>query len=253
MIKMPFVKHDNIAIEILELIDILNSKKVLLEKQLQTGYFNLAKSRYSMGVNRISSLQYPQLMEAQLYVDCTDDQQTLDKVIKFKLKQKESVDDEFPTSDYEQVDAKNMSTLRLRKINADHVSMDQIKNKEVVYLNDRLGENDSTHNSMKTVTKSDPLTWFGILIPPTLRQAKSAFVEVLHLSCEICTIEKRLNACINSCGRLKADSEKGSCNLVTDDLIHCLKITDDIVTSVESSSPIENLGPSHHGNDLSSV
>nr|XP_009857845.1 coiled-coil domain-containing protein 115-like [Ciona intestinalis] len=61
---------DTLCLTMLELVAEIHQKKLEQEKHMQEGYLCLAKARYSMGVDRVSSLQYPNEITPTVTISC---------------------------------------------------------------------------------------------------------------------------------------------------------------------------------------
>uniref|UniRef100_A0A8C4SCM0 Vacuolar ATPase assembly protein VMA22 n=2 Tax=Erpetoichthys calabaricus TaxID=27687 RepID=A0A8C4SCM0_ERPCA len=72
----------------------------------------------------------------------------------------------------------------------------KIEEKNDVALPEQAPHNNEKSES-ETKAKSqyqDPLRWFGVLVPQTLKQAQSSFKEVIKLAADIATLQTQIEA-----------------------------------------------------------
>jgi len=218
-----------LTLKILQLIDSVNRKKIELEDSLQDGYFNLSKSKYTMGVNQVSSLQYPQHMEPQITVECMHSKTSASTTYSLKTvmeSQKLDKDQEIQKSSVKPQLRRRTNKTTDNNTNEKHG--DEPKSKSVEKMSD-----DKENKPKLNKQQQDPLNWFGILLPSTLRQAKSSFVDALKISCEICSLNSQLETWMDAYRQL-TESE-------TDDSEPCelSKVTESL-TNIDISSPKES-------------
>ncbi|XP_058404682.1 coiled-coil domain-containing protein 115 isoform X2 [Diceros bicornis minor] len=122
------------------------------------GWLSLSKARYAMGAKSVGPLQYASRMEPQLCV-CTSEAQ--DGLQKFWVVRA-------GTQTPEEVGPREAG-LRRRK------GLTRMADRE------------------PSPAPQDPLNWFGILVPHSLRQAQASFREGLQLAAEMATLQIRIN------------------------------------------------------------
>uniref|UniRef100_H2Z463 Vacuolar ATPase assembly protein VMA22 n=1 Tax=Ciona savignyi TaxID=51511 RepID=H2Z463_CIOSA len=165
---MANVDLDELSLALLEIVANIDKKKLEQEKYLQEGYLCLAKARYSMGVDRVSALQYPTDMTATVAVSCKQHEKS--KLSTFSLIQNFNVENESP---------EESTTILRKRGNSDQemkgfTAVDDVK----------------VHTMDKQQKIEDPLLWFGVLVPTPLRQAQKCFKRALETSCELCTLKE---------------------------------------------------------------
>ncbi|XP_078481012.1 vacuolar ATPase assembly protein VMA22 [Ciona intestinalis] len=162
---------DTICLTMLELVAEIHQKKLEQEKHMQEGYLCLAKARYSMGVDRVSSLQYPSEIEPTVTISCREKENN--KFPSFTVIQNlQDEENKPPTS----------AVRRRKKTNKD----DHDEAKQAVEEVD-LSSQDKLHEQV------NPLLWFGVLVPTPLRQAQNCFRQATEVSCQLCTLKEELN------------------------------------------------------------
>ncbi|XP_037064143.1 coiled-coil domain-containing protein 115-like [Peromyscus leucopus] len=149
---------DSVYLQLLSDLEELEAKRAALNAQVEEGWFLLAKARYAMGAKSVGTLQYASCMEPQICVrtsEAQDGPQTF-RVIKADAQTPEEV-------------GPSEASLRRRK-----------------------GPT-KTQVSGTSVVPQDPLNWFGILVPHSLRQAQASFRDGLQLAADIANLQTRIN------------------------------------------------------------
>lgn len=164
----------------MEQLEALEEKRQRLNSLIEEGWFSIAKARYSMGNKQVSALQYASEMQPLVHVETS----LLEGgTAEFKCERSENKAEEQKTKTIEDIGAKETG-LRRRV---------HTKQKEV-----KEGEQDTDEVKTKTDSPTpehrDPLKWFGILVPQNLKQAQSAFKEVITLSVEIASLQSTILA-----------------------------------------------------------
>ncbi|XP_018979443.2 coiled-coil domain-containing protein 115-like [Cyprinus carpio] len=162
-------------------LEALEEKRHKLNSLIEEGWFSIAKARYSMGNKQVSALQYASEMEPLVYVETS----VLEGgTAEFKCERKENKTEELKNNTIEDIGAKETG-LR-RRINTTQKGVKE--------------EEQETDGQVKTKAEPstpehrDPLKWFGILVPQNLKQAQSAFKEVITLSAEIASLQSAILA-----------------------------------------------------------
>ena len=159
---------DELALEYLLLNQNLIDTKLMLEQLMKEGYMGLAQSRYTMG--RSSSISCLQL----------------------------------PNEEWEPFDAnlkvKRSECLR-QEINVkfNYLSLDYDAEPNVVENLDSQLVNRKKSKTEKEITKTsvgkkDPLKWFGVLLPNTLKQSQKNFTRAIELTVEASNIQNEVGA-----------------------------------------------------------
>ncbi|XP_016300485.1 coiled-coil domain-containing protein 115-like isoform X1 [Sinocyclocheilus anshuiensis] len=164
-------------------LEALEEKRHKLNSLIEEGWFSIAKARYSMGNKQVSALQYASEMEPLVYVETS----VLEGgTAELKCERKENKTEELKSDTIEDIGAKETVSGLRRRINAIQKGVKE--------------EEQETDPQVKTKAESstpeqrDPLKWFGILVPQNLKQAQSAFKEVITLSAEIASLQSAILA-----------------------------------------------------------
>ena len=178
---------DSLSYQLLVLSQDLIQVKLQLEEQSKLGFIGLAQSRKLMGgSNSVSHLQIPS-------------EDSTDFIARFKTKKEEqkcySGD---ATFDYFSLQDGKIDQLveELDSGLAIHQRKKQDDNEE---------ESNCGNTNKEITLVKDPIKWFGVLVPNSLRQTQVAFVKALELSVECANIQSQIQSTIK---RQKYLSEK---------------------------------------------
>ncbi|XP_048034292.1 coiled-coil domain-containing protein 115 [Megalobrama amblycephala] len=184
MTEMRVDQHNRLDAQLLLFMDqleALEEKRHKLNSLIEEGWFSIAKARYSMGNKQVSVLQYASEMEPLVHVEAS----LLEGgTAKFKCERRENKTEEPKNNTIEDIGAKETG-LR-RRINT--------KQKGVKEEEQETDPQVKTKAESSTPEHRDPLKWFGILVPQNLKQAQSAFKEVITLSAEIASLQSAILA-----------------------------------------------------------
>lgn len=157
-------------------LEALEEKRHKLNSLIEEGWFSIAKTRYSMGNKQVSALQYASEMEPLVHVEAS---LLEDGTAEFKCERRKNKTEEPKNNTVEDIGAKETG-LR-RRINT--------KQKGVKEEEEETDPQLKTKAESSTPEHREPLKWFGILVPQSLKQAQSAFKEVITLSAEIASLQ----------------------------------------------------------------
>ncbi|XP_025048359.1 coiled-coil domain-containing protein 115 [Alligator sinensis] len=153
---------DALVLELLDTLEALRERREALSGRVEQGWFSLSKARFSMGCKSVSALQYGAQMEPHVRVCVSEGP---DGHLNFQI-----VRDD----------------LGAPKVAAEPLHVEEIgpqDQEEVTGLRHRgrrpAGEAEALQRPgpVKGPGGRDPLTWFGILVPQSLRQAQRSFQE----------------------------------------------------------------------------
>ena len=178
---------DSLAYQLLVLSQDLIQVKLQLEDQSKLGFIGLAQSRKLMGgSNSVSHLQIPS-------------EDSTDFIARFKTRKEEqkcySGD---ATFDYFSLQDGKIDQL-----------VEELDSGLAIHQRKKQDDNEEESkcgNTNKEITLvKDPIKWFGVLVPNSLRQTQVAFVKALELSVECANIQSQIQSTIK---RQKYLSEK---------------------------------------------
>ncbi|XP_034289821.1 coiled-coil domain-containing protein 115 [Pantherophis guttatus] len=168
---------DRVILHLFDALEILQTKREAFNSMVEQGWFSLSKSRYAMGNKSVSTLQYGHQMTPLVRIETSkaEDGQTQFQVITedaFKGK------DENPA--FVEEIGPSEQVLRRRKGPGKAEDVAQPQN--------------TASQPAETLGHQDPLNWFGILVPQSLRQAQKTFREGINLAAEIASIQSEIEA-----------------------------------------------------------
>ncbi|CAI2166039.1 1502_t:CDS:2 [Funneliformis geosporum] len=160
-------KLDKVLLEYMDLISIYQENWQKISKDLEGGYLQLAHAKYTMGPGRLSQNQYDGRMQAvtRSLISGVEEEILKNHNYQFTLINWYLVNDDIiPDESESNQNNNNSSTLRRRNINESETESD-ITTK--------------TENSPKKQNISDPIHWFGLLVPSTLKESQKYFKQSL--------------------------------------------------------------------------
>lgn len=157
-------------ISFFDILTLLYKEQEKLDEQIKDGFFNMSRARYSMGVKFVGIDQIHE-----------DKMMALMKVEVGEVG-KEDMFTAFSNVGTE-VEKEEVETLGLRKRNLVHSPK---KSSPV-----------EKETPTKPKAQQDPIKWFGVLVPPSLRQCQNQFKSSLNTSIAIANLKQKL-LCIKS-------------------------------------------------------
>ncbi|XP_055013702.1 coiled-coil domain-containing protein 115 [Boleophthalmus pectinirostris] len=177
-------------------LELLEEKRASLNALIEQGWFSISKARYSMGNKQVSSLQYASEIEPRIFIHT----QPLDNgEVKFstnKVSQR-SNDDLKPVEDV------GPQETGVRRRNKKIQDTDKYEESEK-NISEQPCESQKNIKYDQNL-QQDPIKWFGILVPQSLKQAQSSFNQVIELSADIASLQ---TAIVNSRHELWSEMEK---------------------------------------------
>ncbi|XP_054905572.1 coiled-coil domain-containing protein 115 [Poeciliopsis prolifica] len=165
-------------------LELLEEKRKTLNSLIEQGWFSISKARYSMGNKQVSALQFANEMEPLVSVHV----RTLenDKVEFCAVRSSQKCSDGFvkESSSIEDIGPQEEGVRRRKNAKSDVAekkTSEDVSSKKVSEVNPGKKRD---HNPQQ-----DPLKWFGILVPQSLKQAQSSFQQVIELSAEIAALQ----------------------------------------------------------------
>ncbi|KAM9785490.1 coiled-coil domain-containing protein 115 [Neosynchiropus ocellatus] len=165
------VQLDEKLLVFMEQLETLEQKRAAANSLTEQGWFCLSQARYSMGHKRVSALQFASEMEPLVRVQSRTLQ---DGATEWVADRRPS---ETGAAEVEDVGPKE--GVRRRAGSKTPSEGDP----EDTQLPPRRRDSSP---------RQDPLKWFGILVPQTLKQAQTSFKQAIELSAQIATLQARL-------------------------------------------------------------
>lgn len=176
---------DVLLVEIVEEMEKYVSVKIDLEKAMNDGFVNIAKTRYISGSNSVTTLQLPtefSSIEPQATVIRNSNEQGAAIHVVNKLASDKT---------------KNSEKEGIRKRNV------------VESENSQQAERSEALNSDRKMTMSaDPIRLFGVLVPQSLRIAQKSFIASLDKIAAAAQVQSSLDHKLNRYSKLLATKEK---------------------------------------------
>ncbi|XP_071205553.1 coiled-coil domain-containing protein 115 [Salvelinus alpinus] len=177
--KEECVLLDKKLLVFMDQLELLEEKRERLNSLIEQGWFSMSKARYSMGNKQVSALQYGSEMEPLVRVHT----RTLESgEAEFQTKRRTLKSPE--ERQVEDIGPKDKEGVRRRVKTQEVPEIDQSDN------NDPWTETEPAPSSKPEPNpQQDPLKWFGILVPQTLKQAQASFKQVVELSAEMAALQ----------------------------------------------------------------
>lgn len=177
-------KLDNILVEFFETLGKLYKEQTNLENIMKNGFLKMSRARYNMGTKSVGISQYERNMKASKMVSMTTDDVNGRKTFEFV----NPSDCTFDSSD-ESNELKESSGLRQRK-NAASERVETLGPE-----GDQLISNDSNSKNCKIDNdpiKNDPIKWFGVLVPQSLRQSQGYFKQATETVLNVSNLKMKV-------------------------------------------------------------
>ncbi|XP_020854116.1 vacuolar ATPase assembly protein VMA22-like [Phascolarctos cinereus] len=185
---------DSLLVQLLLDLEQLEGKRVALNARVEEGWFSLSKTRYALGAKAVSPLQYGSSM-APFFRVCTSEPEP-------------------GRPEFEVIFARPGSPKDMRPQEAQGVSGYGEPEPESPVLRRRPQPQGSALQpppptpAAATSPERDPLTWFGILVPQSLRQAQGSFRAALFMAGEMAALQSRIEWGRNQIQALLQEKQK---------------------------------------------
>ncbi|XP_044529826.1 coiled-coil domain-containing protein 115-like [Gracilinanus agilis] len=171
----------------------LEGKREALNARVEEGWFSLSKTRYAMGAKAVSSLQYASSM-VPLFRVCISELESGRPEFQVVFTDPKEVQD---VTDNEEPKSEAPLTPVLRRRPQPHPQPH----------GSPLQSTSPTPAPLASLDR-DPLTWFGILVPQSLRQAQGSFRGALLIAGEIAELQGRIEWCRTQVQALQKEKQK---------------------------------------------
>lgn len=183
-VEVSSLQLDEKLMRFMDQLELLEEKRATLNSLIEQGWFSMSKARYSMGNKQVSVLQYASEMEPLV---CVNARMQDNGEVQFCTEQptqkssKESAKDLRPIEDVGPQEEGVRRRNKPKKEKTEKDSSEDASSKKSPEVNPVRKSEQSP--------QQDPLKWFGILVPQSLKQAQSSFKQVIELSAEIATLQ----------------------------------------------------------------
>lgn len=177
---------DDLAMQILNIMQSIILERQYLDANCQDGFINMAKSRYLMrgqkiGVLQINTTNLTASKKVIANLDMIDDV----NFTSFDMSEKGNSSDlpEKCKSHFDKANLKEASNTG--DIEANTMERNGNLNSEEISLNNKSDPSSSVGN---------PLNWFGVLVPNSLKTCQARFEQAVETSVKIATFQSKLNS-----------------------------------------------------------
>ncbi|XP_052082343.1 coiled-coil domain-containing protein 115-like [Mytilus californianus] len=153
---------DEVLVEFFECVGELYKEQADLENIMKNGFLMMSRARYNMGAKSVGVTQYDETnMKASKVVLVTDNDD----------------DDNCVNKMFELVNANCCLDESLKDPVSKGLRQRKSGGKDKVETVGSENVEQSTHNSNNTKKNNDPIKWFGVLVPQSLRQSQAYFKQ----------------------------------------------------------------------------
>ncbi|KAJ6655306.1 hypothetical protein lerEdw1_005498 [Lerista edwardsae] len=170
---------DQLTLHLFDALEMLQAKRDVFNDLVEQGWFSLSKSRYAMGNKSVSALQYGHQMTSLVQVNTSK-------------KEKDQMEFQLVSEDTGASGQRGENPPMLEEIGPNEQVLRRRKGPGKT--EDLVQPQDVPSKPAVGVVKQDPLTWFGILVPQSLRQAQKSFQKGIQLAAEIASLQSDIEA-----------------------------------------------------------
>ncbi|XP_008316321.1 coiled-coil domain-containing protein 115 [Cynoglossus semilaevis] len=165
---------------LMEQLQLLEEKRNTLNTLIEQGWLSMSKARYSMGNKQVSTLQYASEMEPLVRIHVRS-QDSGGSEVEFNTVRLETGKD---VTSVEDIGPQEEGVRKRTRPKGETATEKQ--------ESDKLGREKVPEKKNQVIPQQDPLRWFGILVPQSLRHAQMSFKQVIELSAEIASLQVSL-------------------------------------------------------------
>ncbi|KAJ8411982.1 hypothetical protein AAFF_G00142490 [Aldrovandia affinis] len=191
------LRLDECVLRFMDQLELLEEKRERLNSLIEQGWFSMSKARYSMGNKQVSALQYGNEIEPRVRVNV----RTLPNgETEFDTERVELLKSEDSEKDLKRVEdiGPKEEGVRRRGVTKEEVAKEQPPPQTLI-------SKETIPPSRGVPQQQDPLKWFGILVPQSLKLAQVSFKKVVELSAEVATLQSTVLATRADLQALMAD------------------------------------------------
>ncbi|CAG8452334.1 846_t:CDS:2 [Ambispora leptoticha] len=154
---------DTTALEYLDLISSYEEQWKRISKELEKGFLSLAHAKYAMGPSSLTQHQYDGRMKADTRILISEDQEA---------------NNELGQNNSRQIILINVSDPELDVLSTDDIVDKPLETGGLRQRNVRISEKENEKlNFTKKGFIKNPLNWFGVLVPSSLRESQNSFKQ----------------------------------------------------------------------------
>nr|XP_039265038.1 coiled-coil domain-containing protein 115-like [Styela clava] len=182
-------------LNLLRIIQQIHEKKQQLQTCMENGFFCMSKARYVMGMKQVSKLNYAAVMSANVTVNV---EQNDDEVSKFEVQHNKNERKVSEKQNKTKSGDQKEAILRKRNVGNSSSEDKNIETDDTDHVQSSINELPSAVSDIdiseedKIATPTDPLNWFGVLVPQSLRQCQIEFRKASIIIGDISTLQSQL-------------------------------------------------------------
>nr|XP_023968210.1 coiled-coil domain-containing protein 115 isoform X1 [Chrysemys picta bellii]XP_023968211.1 coiled-coil domain-containing protein 115 isoform X1 [Chrysemys picta bellii] len=185
---------DERLLHLLGALETLQGKRDEFNSCVEQGWFSLSKSRFAMGCKSVSALQYGARMEPLVRVCASPRGGSMVWFIPSSEGESGQVAFQVIPGDGDPSAEAAEGSPAVEEIGPQDQVLRQRKGPGKTADPGPPVEAAPEPDSQNGASSRDPLTWFGILVPQSLRQAQSSFKEGILLAGEIASLQSDIEA-----------------------------------------------------------
>nr|XP_033779082.1 coiled-coil domain-containing protein 115 [Geotrypetes seraphini]XP_033779090.1 coiled-coil domain-containing protein 115 [Geotrypetes seraphini] len=178
---------DQLVLKLMSKLETLQEKRQTFNNLVEQGWLSLSQSRFAMGNKSVSSLQYGHQMTPSVHVcTCACENGSWS----FEVGNTDNGERKSPTKgllDQPEVQEIGFKEQVLRRRKGDLSRKDPPVSRDIP--TEKLK---SMRQGGGPGPAQDPLKWFGVLVPQSLRQAQNSFKKGLSLAVDIATLQSSI-------------------------------------------------------------
>ncbi|XP_030589138.1 vacuolar ATPase assembly protein VMA22 [Archocentrus centrarchus] len=179
-VEESFLLLDEKLLRFMEQLELLEEKRATFNSLIEQGWFSMSKARYTMGNKQVSALQYASELKPLV---CVHTRMLDNGEVDFSTERFTQTCSKESGKDQKAIEDIGPQEEGVRRRNRPKKG---IAEKE---------ESESTSSEKPPAAKrdqnphQDPLKWFGVLVPQSLKHAQSSFKQVIELSAQIAALQ----------------------------------------------------------------
>uniref|UniRef100_UPI00358ED4C6 coiled-coil domain-containing protein 115 n=1 Tax=Myxine glutinosa TaxID=7769 RepID=UPI00358ED4C6 len=177
---------DLLAWHMLHMLENMAAKRREMDTGVQQGWLGLSQARYSMGNKNVSPLQYPHKMAPLVHVCCSKMPAGLASL---ELLEAGSRMNRMHQGPVETSTAEGQGVRRRKN----QTEMDTVGSGDREHTSSLESRDKTSDEAQDKVLPQDPLKWFGVLVPQSLRQAQQSFKQAIPISVELASLQVQLH------------------------------------------------------------
>ncbi|KAI8581064.1 hypothetical protein K450DRAFT_234460 [Umbelopsis ramanniana AG] len=218
-LKTVCEKLDQLTVEYIQEADAVSKLKETLGKEIAKGFFDLGQAKYSMGTSKLSRYSYDERMKSLYKIQVDEQGENGNDIFSISNVEFKDENDGEETGQIKDEVTEKLSNLSLRQRKPAHDTpeKEQLETKgEKETTEETKPKTKSKNKKTKEVRKIDrnPLHWFGILVPSSLRTTQQHFKTVVTQIVEEANLVNRLSVLEKRFEELQKEKERILCEVL---------------------------------------